>query len=671
MRLRLILLVLAISSLILVSFLVPLALLLRTFAADRAVSSATAQAQWLEPLVATLSPADLRLTLNRVNAQDPDEPTTVFLPGGQVLGAPAERSPAVGVALRGSSFTRPVPGGADVLVSVQGLATGTAVIETFVPRAVLTRGVSAAWLLLGLIGVGLLALSALVSAQLARTILVPLRAVAAASELLADGDLSARAAVAGPPEVRQVSSGLNRLAARIGELLAHERETLADLSHRLRTPLTALRIDAESLRDPAEMAQLIDDVDALTRTLNEIIVQARRPSSAAGRVACDAVEIVRERTAFWRALAEDQDRDMVVEIGADWLPVRVPAQDLAACLDILLENVFAHTPERVALGVRLTARTNGGALLLVGDDGPGFGSADSGRRGTSGASSTGLGLDIARRIAEASGGSLVIGRSARGGAAVTVALGPTASPRDAAGRRSRSAGCGLAGPGWMRGSPLSCRTGRALSDTTSRLAQPWCSLNPDPDGVPVMRHRDHAARRDSGLKRLSVLTWRATLLSTVAAFGLAILFGRTAQHAAGQTTTPVVQSPAASRKGRPPRVRRPRPLLGRGRIIPALAHRHPAVAAPSAPAAATSAPAPAPTIAPPTTPPAPAPSPTPAPTDPAVRPLGRLSGGCDHRHAGPSQTWCGRASPHSGLSAFFRSPDAAPSASAGASWRPS
>ena len=203
--------------------------------------------------------------------------------------------------------------------------------------------------------------------------------MARASELLADGDLSARAPYDGPPEVRQVSNGLNRLAARIGELLAHERETLADLSHRLRTPLTALRIDAESLRDEAEMMQVIADVDELTRTVNEIIREARRPSASGGRIACDAAEIVRERTAFWQALAEDQDRYMAVEIDADWLPVRVPAQDLAACVDILLENVFAHTPEGAAFGVRLTARASGGAWLTVADDGPGFASDQAAR----------------------------------------------------------------------------------------------------------------------------------------------------------------------------------------------------------------------------------------------------------------------------------------------------
>jgi signal transduction histidine kinase len=99
-------------------------------------------------------------------------------------------------------------------------------------------------------------------------------------------------------------------------------------------------------------------------------------------------------------------------------------------VDILLENVFSHTSEGVSFGVRLTPRANGGAWLIVDDEGPGFVTGHPAGRGTSGAGSTGLGLDIARRIAEASGGSLTIGRSPRGGAAVTLVLGPTAPPRE-------------------------------------------------------------------------------------------------------------------------------------------------------------------------------------------------------------------------------------------------
>ena len=444
MRLRISLLVVATSSLVLVSFLVPLALVLRTLAADRAISAATAQTQSMAPLVTTLETSNLQLTVDQVNAET-NTPVTIFLPSGTELGQPAPVSPAVLLARKGRSFSAEAPGGEQVLVAVEGLPGGAAVIRTFVPGSVLRHGVTRAWLLLGGVGLLLLVLSVLVADQLARSLVRPLTALALASDRLAAGDLSARAAVAGPPEVRRAGAGLNRLAVRIGDLLAHERETVADLSHRLRTPLTALRIDAESLRDDAEMERLLADVGSVERTVSEIIREARRQRKGGGEVGgggapviCDAARVIAERAAFWWPLAEDQDRRMTVEVANGPVPVFVAADDLATCADILLGNVFAHTPEGVAFAVRLSRRAAGGAWLIVADNGPGFGDADPTRRGQSSRGSTGLGLDIARRIAEASGGTLIIGRSASGGGSVTLGLGSPAGPPEEVRRHRRS-----------------------------------------------------------------------------------------------------------------------------------------------------------------------------------------------------------------------------------------
>ncbi len=435
MRLRVILLVVATSSLVLVSFLVPLALVLRTLAADRAVSAATAQAQSMAPLVTTLPVGSLRLTVDQLNAAI-RTPVTVFLPSGAQIGPPAPVSSAVLLARHGHSFSADATGGEEVLVAVEGLSGGSAVIRTFVPDSVLSHGVTRAWLLLGGVGLLLLVLSVAVADQLARSLVRPLTALARASDDLTAGDLSARATVAGPPEVRRAGAGLNRLAARIGELLAHERETVADLSHRLRTPLTALRIDAESLRDDTEMERLLADVSSVERTVSEIIREARRPSRGGVQATCDAAQVIAGRAAFWWPLAEDQDRRMTVEVAPGPVPVLVSPDDLAACADILLENVFAHTPEGAAFTIRLSRRAAGGAWLVVADDGPGFGAADPTRRGMSSVGSTGLGLDIARRISETSGGTLTISRSASGGGSVTLGLGPAAAP-PGDGRRHR------------------------------------------------------------------------------------------------------------------------------------------------------------------------------------------------------------------------------------------
>ena len=291
-----------------------------------------------------------------------------------------------------------------------------------------SQAVHHTWLLLGCAGAGL-ALSLIVADRLARSLVRPLADVAKAADRLAAGDLSARAGQAGPPEVRSAGAGLNGLARRIGELLAYERETMADVSHRLRTPMTALRIDAESLRDHVERAQMLVDVDALEGTVDDVIVAARRPART-GLVTCDAVAVVAERTAFWRPLAEDTERAMTVELADGELPVRVTSDDLKNCMDVLLENVFSHTPDGVALAVRLSRRAAGGAWLVVSDDGPGFTDTIPAERGNSTGGSTGLGLDIVRRVAEASGGTLTIGRSASGGGAVTLGLGAATRPVD-------------------------------------------------------------------------------------------------------------------------------------------------------------------------------------------------------------------------------------------------
>lgn len=434
MRLRIIALVVATCSLVLVSFLVPLALVLRTLAADRAISNATVEAQSMAPLVTMLPDRSLEQTVALVNAST-TTPVTIFLPDGVVAGIAAPSSPSIRLARHGESFSTSVPGGIAVLVAVDGLPGGTAVIRSFVPDAVLRHGVTRSWLLLLGIGAFLLLLSLAVADQLARSLVRPLTAVALAADRLASGELTARAAVAGPPEVRRAGNGLNRLATRIGDLLAQERETVADLSHRLRTPLTALRINAESLRDP----RLLEDVTAVERAVSEIIRQARRQSGVAQGMLCDAVPVVAERAAFWRPLAEDQDRPMTVDVVTDPAIVHVSPDDLAVCVDILLENVFTHTSEGVGLGIRLSHRAGGGAWLVVADDGPGFPNGGPVTRGNSAGGSTGLGLDIARRIAQESGGTLTVGRSASGGGSVTLGFGPASGPPERRRRRRRRA----------------------------------------------------------------------------------------------------------------------------------------------------------------------------------------------------------------------------------------
>ena len=219
MRRRLALLAAAITSLVLVAFLVPLALLVRTVAADRALDAATSQVQSLTSAVATATSTDaLRLTVEQINATAA-HPVTVLLGDGTVLGAPAARTPAVELAARGRSLAVDVPTGQQILVSVQGAPTGPAVIATVVPKSDLHRGVTTIWLILLGLGIMLVAVGVVVADRLAMSMVRPITEAARVSHRLARGDLEARARAAGPPEIRDVATALNHLASRIRELL--------------------------------------------------------------------------------------------------------------------------------------------------------------------------------------------------------------------------------------------------------------------------------------------------------------------------------------------------------------------------------------------------------------------------------------------------------------------
>ncbi|MEU8076344.1 HAMP domain-containing sensor histidine kinase [Catellatospora citrea] len=422
MRRRLALLVAAAMALVLTAFLLPLALLIQTVAAERAVGAATTEAQALVPVIATGDRQALELGVQEAAARS-GQPFTVFLPDGAVVGTPAPRTNGVRLAALGNSITVARDDGREILIAV-GLAHGTTVIRTVVPSAELRHGVPQAWLILALLGIVLLGAGIAVADRLARTIVREITGLAGVSHRLADGALEARADVTGPPEVRAVAGALNHLAERIQHLVRAEREAVADLSHRLRTPLTALRLEAEALADPQEAQRVGEQVAAVNRAVTDLIEGARRRGSGPG--SCDAAEVVAERAAFWHALAEDEQRVMTVVPSAGPLPVAVGRGDLSACLDALLGNVFSHTPPGTAFTVRLAARP-GGAVLTVADEGPGFGGGDPTRRGASGAGSSGLGLDIVRQTARTSGGRLTIGDAMPHGALVTVELGAAAT----------------------------------------------------------------------------------------------------------------------------------------------------------------------------------------------------------------------------------------------------
>ena len=393
----------AITATIVIAFVVPLGLAVRVLAANGPLNAAEQTAQSVATVFALTD--DPQVTVDAVTAAQgrSEAALTVFLADGTSIGAPAERTADVDRAFRGVAFATDTAAEHHIFVPAIRAEGTVAVVRAAVPHSVLQRGVQRSWLLLLALGLGLVIVAVAIADWLGRTVVGPARDLATTAGRVADGELDARVDPAGPPEIAAAGGALNNRAARITHLLAAERELVADLSHRLRTPLTALRLDAEGVRDPEERERLRGDVDALEATVTDLIRQAREPSRQPAAVPVDLVPVVRDRAGYWGALADDQRREWDLRITTAHAPVLLRPEDAEALLDVLLDNVFTHTPEGTPYWVTLEHDR-----LVVEDAGAGFSPLDATQRGRSAGGSTGLGLDIARHTAEAAGGRLEV-----------------------------------------------------------------------------------------------------------------------------------------------------------------------------------------------------------------------------------------------------------------------
>ncbi len=419
---------------VLVALLVPMAVLLENYALEDRLATAALEVQATETVVSRQDKGAVSVYVERINRDRASILTTVLYPDGTAVGPVGGEDARVLEARRtGRARVDDVPGGAQILVPVSlggssALPQNTPVVRISVLEQGFAGEVRLSWALLAVLGLALLVGSLVVADRLGRSVVVPMRSLADMARRVGAGDLSARIEPAGPPEAREAGAAMNGLVIRVGELLRQEREAVADLSHRLRTPVTALRLGVEALGDERARSRLSNDIDQLQRSIDGIVREAQRSQREGMAPVADAAGVVRSRAEFWRPLAEDQGRQFSIGVrGPGRALVRASEPDLEALMDALLDNAFSYTPEGTAISVRLVSPSGGGATLVVEDAGPGLPpDRDLTRRGVSQAGSTGLGLDIVRRTAEASGGQVQLDRSVHGGAAITVVFGSAA-----------------------------------------------------------------------------------------------------------------------------------------------------------------------------------------------------------------------------------------------------
>jgi signal transduction histidine kinase len=277
---------------------------------------------------------------------------------------------------------------------------------------------------LGLAAIGIAALVAgmLLAFGLAGSLSRPLTRLAAAARRLGEGDLSARAGdVSGASEVEELGQSFDEMADRLERSAQAQREFVANASHQLRTPLTAMKLRLEGaiaeaadeeLRGRLEAADR--EVDRLSGIVDRLLVMAREieegiSASVDLREAVDRAVIRRNERAG--------QRDSTVVAQGDGGSARVDPTDLDQILDNLLDNATAYAPGEVTIE---SGGSNGRVFVAVRDRGPGIAPQDLARvterfyrgRGVPSGGS-GLGLAIARQLVEKWGGTLDV-QSAHG-----------------------------------------------------------------------------------------------------------------------------------------------------------------------------------------------------------------------------------------------------------------
>ncbi|MFI9030907.1 ATP-binding protein [Streptomyces sp. NPDC053560] len=245
----------------------------------------------------------------------------------------------------------------------------------------------------------------------ARRLTAPLTDLAETAERLGSGDPRPRHRRYGVHELDRVADVLDASAERIARMLTAERRLAADASHQLRTPLTALSMrleeitltdDPETVKEEATIA--LGQVDRLSDVVQRLLTNSRDPRSGSA-VAFDLDEVVKQQIEEWRPAYRSAGRAIVRSGKKNLRAVGTPGA-VAQVLATLIENSLMHGDGTVALRTRVTGNQ---AVVEVTDAGPGV-PPDLGsrvfERTVSGRNSTGLGLAVARDLAEADGGRL-------------------------------------------------------------------------------------------------------------------------------------------------------------------------------------------------------------------------------------------------------------------------
>jgi signal transduction histidine kinase len=301
--------------------------------------------------------------------------------------------------------------GADLVVAVPVVDDDVVgVVRASTPRVEAWVRIVGVWLLMAALATVALGAVWLVARRQGARLAQPLEQLAENAQRLGDGDFSVRASPARIPEIDAVGAALDRTAQRIGDVVARERALTADASHQLRTPLTGLRFGLEAAIDApgqdldAAIRTAIGSTDQLIRTIDDLLALARDTTRVAGPL--HLTDVISELTDQWHGLLAAAGRPLRTAV-PDALPAAAASgAAVRQILAVLLDNAVRHG----AGTVTVTVRESGDALAVdVGDEGAGVRDTEEifVRRSPK-AGGHGIGLALARSLAEAEGGRLVL-----------------------------------------------------------------------------------------------------------------------------------------------------------------------------------------------------------------------------------------------------------------------
>jgi signal transduction histidine kinase len=319
-----------------------------------------------------------------------------------------------------------------VPVGDDGNASGVAVLARTADP--MNDRIAAVWAWLSLTGLAVLAAGVWFALWLGRWVARPLTVLGASAAEFGGGALETRAPTGtGPNEVRNLSRAFNRMAERIQSLVGSHREWVADVSHQLRTPLTALRLRVDVLAEVAdaetaeELAGLQVELARLGSLVDGLLAVARAETNVPRPETVRADEIAADRVAAWEPVARERGVRLDTHCGRP-AAVRLGPGNLEQMLDNLIANALDSVPEGGSVEI-VAAVTDEWVEVRVVDDGPGMSAQareNAFRRfGQSSTGGNGLGLAIVHRLAAANGAVVALEETPGGGLTAVLRL-PTA-----------------------------------------------------------------------------------------------------------------------------------------------------------------------------------------------------------------------------------------------------